>query len=574
MAGSSSIRGSGFRSPVAAECGALLLIFIIWLVLCRGILTHFFTRIYQTGTHVDAVGQLWMSWWSQKSIFDPNLSLFYCPLLNFPRGAAVFSYDVAYLHVLISGLLRPYLGAEGSLNAVFIAGLLCSLIGTYILLRQATSSRIFAACLSAIPLLHLFHEAHAGGRNEYPVHFIDVEIANFGYLTLAIALWWLLLKKGGIRRLIFTVLLAGLTVASQMYYGISLMIFFILALILTPLKIGPEFVSTPRAWKLTGVVLIAGLSIALPVLLPSFHELAGMGALRQVSPVPIEPELLYHLGYFSLLALIPLGLLAWACRRVDRKVVFWYVTAAVFTFLGVGEYWYPEGTAQPGVIMPFGILKKLIPFFWRISFPIRFGTMATVAMVVFLALGQRALIRRFSFLKKFRVPLMIVILLLANFCAGIISQSGSLIIPPLSPVKTDELPRPPDVFINIGRSQEEYVILDLLCGHKEYLSAYYQIFHQKAIAGNPLRPEELKKTGEYISDLSRLQRRLCENKQLPLPAASWLVERGVRYIVIYRSFSEEHEPGFLELFESRFGPPVYSSAVLRIYKLLPSAKIK
>jgi len=560
LAGSSSIRGSGFRSPIAAECGAFLILFLGWLLLCRGVLAHFFTRIYQTAAHVDAAGQLWMSWWSQKAIFDPNLSLFSCPLLNFPLAAKVLVYDVAFIHVLISGLIRPILGQVGCLNAVFSAGLLCSLVGTYFLIRQATSSRLFAALLSILPLTHFTH---------WPHHFIDVEMANYGYLTVSIALWWLLLKYGGAKFLLAAGLMTGITFITQMYYGIGLLTLFVVALVAAPFKFGPVPIPYKRTWKLTGAVLLLGLLIALPLILLSFRELANIPPsslkLRLMSyPVAAGVE---RLEPTSLLVLLPLGMLTWLLHRCDQKILFWFVVTMLFMILGIGECWDSEGLSKHEILLPLGIIQEQIPLLWRIFFPYRFGTMATIAMVVFLALSQRALIRRFSFLKKFRVPVMMIILLLANFCAGVISKTGSLLFPPLNPVATNKLPRPPEIFIEMGMDKEKYAVFDLICGHSRYLSAYYQIFHQKAVAGIPLRPLELRNPKEPVSELTELQQDLCEEGPARLASRSWLTERRVKYIVLYQSFLLGKEADFLERFESLYGAPEYTSPELRVYEL-------
>jgi hypothetical protein len=92
------------RARDAVAAGALM---ALWAYKSLTIVMALNTRAYQGGDDVDSLGQFWMSWWASEAFYTPGRQLFFCPLINYPDGSTVFDANIAYLHVLASGLLPP-----------------------------------------------------------------------------------------------------------------------------------------------------------------------------------------------------------------------------------------------------------------------------------------------------------------------------------------------------------------------------------------------------------------------------------------------------------------------------------
>lgn len=564
--------GSSRKVFSFAELGALGGLVLLWGLLCREILRNFSNELYHSASGPDAVGQLWMSWWASRVFASPALDLFHCPLINYPLGAEVFRFDVAFWHVLFSALLSPALGLVGAINGVFCVVSLFSVLGTYALLRCFTGGKILAAALAILPLFFL-----TGDVTRFP----DLETANFGFLTLAMASWISVMKKQRRATSSALALLVALTCLGQMYYGISLMALLLLGLVASAMGQGPFGLPFGKMARLTLPPLLVGMLLAAPVLLPSLRSLAAVDSLtggaffRAPKTLPLFPaETLVPSGTgldaMALAMLAPLALIAGFCRRRGRSVGFWVLGAFAFVVLGLGPYLHLGGGEGSAFFLPtpFLLMRNELPFFARLTFPSRFGLMAYLLVLVVLVEGQEALTRG----GRAGIPCRV-----AGFCGfsllaallGPPMWGGSLAPASLRPIRTEVPFHPPAVYRSIAGQKGRFAVVDLSCGNQRVRAAAYQITHGKPIAGTPLfnRDQE----GYAASALTRMQEDFCDKpasaKRLPLPPASWWTKAGARYLVLHHSFTRDAGEDFLVEWESRYGKAIHTGGMVRVYDL-------
>ncbi len=547
---------------------ALAVLTAFWAVRFAGVIANLGSDSYLIrGDHDDALEQAWMSWWAGKALLSSEYDLLSCPLLNHPYGSNAMSVSVAYVHVSISGLLRPLLGPIAAINAVFVGVNLFVLVALYALLRGVGGTRPFA-CGGAI--LFLLYAVQANG--EYP----DLELANYGLLALAIAAWLALVRKGGAGRALLAALLTGATAAVQSYYGIELYALLGLGVVALALRLAP--VTEPRrgalAWTLG--VMVAGALVAVLPLLPSVDYMSGMAP--TAVPSSVAPSIHGTVGVGSaagreglpsafLLSLLPLLALVILDRR--RSSGFWLAAVALFLVLALGNVavLWPGGG---GVPMPFGWLREHVPLLWRFHYPRRFALPAALCLCVLLARVAANLGRRGGGGTGRQVWMTVGALLVVHLLGqALMARPGTSfrILPPLLPMATHPMPDVPPVLAAIGQDPGDELLLELGWETHRALTAYFQTHHQHAIPGNPVLPDEMRDSRETRSVLARHQAGLCDAAK-SLPEVDWFRGHGVRYLVVYDVPGCPFDARDREPWEQREGiAPEYTGELMLLYDL-------
>ncbi len=533
-----------------------------WLVTNSRVLSTFFYKVYNQSGHVDSLGQIWMSWWAQQAIYSDTYSVLYCPLINTPIGSEVFTYDLAFLHVLTSGLLRPHLGPIGCLNAVFVTGVALSLAGVYLLLRQFNRTRVLCAGLACLSVMYILC---------VNPDYSDLELNNMGFMTLTVALWIRLLRRGSKVLLVATGLLLALTGLSQMYYGADVYLLLGLAMLMAPLRLAPVARPVRAVWFSTGVVIGTGLVLTLLPMIPS------MQILSHIDVVPSAYELAdchemadRSLDAWAVIPVLPLAAMALVART--RRLWFWVAAVAMFLLLALGPCLTFGETSwgDTEIPAPFVLLRNWLPFVWRLSFPLRFGRMAILAMAIFFCVWEVVIRKRYRYGLRGQVAVVAGLLLAMHLLAPLAVNRTPGVAPDLRlRVANALMPEVPAVLHTMAADGEDYAVLDLLCDetHPAW-SAYYQVVHGKAIAGTPTQPAFLQDPQRPTSRLTRFQQDFCDEQLYAPPSVEWLQEQGVRYVMVHYELTLELGPQWVASWDGAYGEPLfYNEGLPRIYAI-------
>lgn len=547
---------------------ALGVLVAFWAVRYSGVVAHLTSDSYLIpGDHDDALEQAWMSWWAGKALLSGDLQLLHCPLLNHPYGSNAMSVSVAYVHVSISGLLRPLFGPIGAINAVFVGINLFVLVALYALFRTAGGARSFA-CGAAI----LFSVYAVQANGEYP----DLELANYGILALAIASWLTLVRKGGGGRFVVAALLTGATLAVQSYYGIELYALLGLGAVALLARMGP--LAEPRrgalGWTL-GIVLAGAALAALP-LIPSLDYMSGI--VQNGGPQAAAPPIHAAAGAgvatgreglpaAYLLSLVPLLVLVIHDRR--RSSGFWLAAFAVFVVLALGQSaaLWPGSTAIP---MPFGWLREHLPLLWRFHYPRRFALPAALCLCILLGRIAARWVDRGGGTPASHAWTTVAALLVIHLLAQtMMARPGTSlrIVPPLGPMATHPMPQVPSVLAEIGEDPGEELFLEIGWEPHRALTAYFQTVHQHPVPGNPVLPEEMRDSREPRSILAGHQANLCGSSRA-LPEVDWFRGYGVRYLAVYDAPGCPFAADERATWEQREGiQPIHAGDLMLLYDL-------
>lgn len=538
------------------ELAAIFVLVIFWAYFCNKIFLDF-NSLYKVGMSIDAIGQVWMTWWSSVAFSTEGLSPFFCPLLNYPVGSEVMTFDVAFINILISGFFVKYLGVIGAINAVFVTSLLFGLIATYVMIRQVTTNRILALFLSIISGIYII---------THLVGFVDVDMANFGFVAFAVAFWIRYLKTKSRVIFVFASLFFALTCIFQMYYGINLIIFFSIMIIAS--LAGIESLTSPftKTWRPTLAIMGFGTLLAMPFFIATMNNLEKVKTTSLVGGQTNE-----HLS----LAIIPfifLIIFVFALfKRKSKKLMVWAFAIAIFSLFSVGLQLEIPGTYTT-VPMPFKLFQTYIPFFWRYNFTDRFGRMAILLLPIFLAMINSNVQSFFpdkSSIKK-SVMTIFILFLMAKTASPLMVGKMPTIHKDLMPITAMRLMDVPEVVLKMNDDKEKYVVFELYCEEDSPFTPFFQVYHQKPIAGEATRPEMF--FGKHkLSELSLLQKRFCDSaklvKNILLPPLAWWKEQQVRYLVLNDSFIARKGGNFMEEWESAYGNPVSISQQFRFYDL-------
>ncbi len=335
----------------------LLLLFWAWKT--SEIWRHFTSRHYALwGVFFDTLNMVWMSWYSSLFTEGGVESLFHTDLINYPSGGiTVLDQNLAFVHAMVAGLLRPVLGPTGAHNAVALAGLAAALVSVYLLLRHLSQSRFVPALLAILVVNY-----GLSWVNTLP----DLELTFFVYPPLALYFWSRYVQENRWWLASAAVALLFWTCVVQMYYGLSLLFVLGTAFVVTWLGLSLPGATSAQTRKRTLLVLGVGLALAL---LYHFGALLQLDA-QESPPIRRQAYLFSGIGAALLLAgvLLPAAV---GFLLAAPEVVLWGLIVVPLAVISMGEE-LDVGPFFPPVPMPLLALKSTIPAFWRIGFSFRF----------------------------------------------------------------------------------------------------------------------------------------------------------------------------------------------------------
>lgn len=558
---------SGSAKKNWIEILAVVLLFCFWIWLCAPVFQNFTSRLYLNPNHIDSIGQYWMAWWANQAFSSADFSIFECPLLNYPVGARVFVYDIAYLHAWAAGALIPVFGLAGAINAVFCFAVLFSLLGTYILLRQFTKNQFLAVALSTIPIIHrlFLHD-----------WFVDLELANIGFMSLAIALWFVFLRKGGAGWMVAASLALGAASIFQMYYGISVFVLFLICLACSFFDILPVAQPVRLVRKRTLFVGALGGTIALAGLLPSIASLFTSGG------QPGHGSLFmgtissgYGIPFTFFVPASIFGLFLFVSFRNNKTAWFLLIAATSFCLLGTGPY-MELGETNFRIPMPLWLFYKLIPFFWRFTTPARFAIPAVLLFTCLAAFYWQSSIdtKKTSVLKT--AASIALVFFAANFIMAVVEGNKNHLLPNFRQLHSSPLPPVPDIFQQMQKDQEKYAVFDGACENEATWSNYYQVTHQKPIAGFGLIPVTFTHN-QKPARLSGIHRDFClavkKGSPVAPPSRKLFAGQNVRYFIFYKGSMGNSEQEFLIEAKDSYGDPVFTDDSLLVFDLKNSSLV-
>ena len=564
--GSPTSAGSGSRlSPLGREVLAVAVILAAWGLFCWEIFANFSTQVYLMGSMADAVGQLWMTWWIDLALGDPDLSLFHSHLFNAPAGAEVISHDLAWVHLLLAGSLTSTLGLNRAINLIFVLGLLGGGLASHALFRTVTSSRALSAALAIVGMC--FIPRFMGG-------YVDIDMADYGPMALCLALWLRGLKRGSRASLVGAALVLAVASMVQMYNSINLFLFFGVTLILLWRGIAPFPPTLDRPLLRTGVMVAVAASLLLPFAIFSMLSLSEIPTPASL-PLVIQRAAGYNPSLptnLALLLLPPLMLVTWRLGSGATGIRFWGVQASLFALLASGFYLLVPGSRLM-LPLPALLLKNYAPFFWRYNFTDRFGRLGILllgllACACFEVLRERPAFKRSG---QYRALLLAGVALLVFFTAPLMVMLRPQVaaVRPVPVMSYDDYPKFLD---RIAKEPGRFNVLDLSCREHNTFAALRQIAHSKPIIGVPLRPPE-HIPPEDLTPLSHFITRFCAlataKGEAPrrLPERDLLRKQGVRYLMLDWGNLGRLGKGFLHRWERAYGEPVEQSHGIRLYRV-------
>ncbi len=571
-------------AKVFGKWGPWLILAVGWLLKTWELWRYLGSRHYALwGLYFDTVHMDWMSWWTTVAINRPDQDLLYSTLVSYPVGCStVLDSSLAFVHVILAGVLRLAVGSPASHNIVASLGVAVTLLGVFLLLRHISRNGIVAALLSLLVLTY----GMAWART-----LPDLELIFFGYLAFGLLAWYRYAESGGKWRLALAVGVLGWTSFSQMYYGFSLFVILGSAGVLAALGLTLRGVPPKVLLKRTALVVGIGLAIAV-----AFH-LRNIINVLSVPQLPSnENRIFYELWQGALFVGSLLFLLAVGLLGAVPSAVFWGLVIVPLAALALGDM-LQSPTLEINMEMPLRYLRQVRPFFWRLTFGFRFLAPVMLGMAAMVAafwrdrtrlfaswprLGSAAvgaiLVGGFWLVAAFappvprfeRIPLLkgsidaeactspqpdscTMVQRWANQCGDGIYESNKdapppanlrwtfeQLVAPLVPIATVPMPEIPACVRKLAGEPGDFAILELTRYPQNSYRAYFQTAHGKALVGWPIRDNDGDLRVRGMTPFAHVQGAFLRGTLEALPDGQALSEHNVRYVALYQGERQSH----------------------------------
>ena len=613
--------------------GPWALLLCAWVLKTWEIWRHLSQRHYALwGSFFDTLQMLWMSWWTNFSLHDPEQSLFFTSYLNHPNGAATeMKTGLAWVHSAMAGILQNFVGPTTSHNLVALLGCAVTLVGMFLLLRHLSRNGWLAAVLAAL----VFTFGLGFGRT-----LPDLEVICFGYAALAMLAWIRYLEDGGTWRLALAVALVAWTCYTQMYYGLSLLAMLGVAAAVSLAGLSPLDAPASRIWRRTLLVLGLGLGLATLSHLQSIAVVFEGGHIPEAkTDLDMAPPTRFPISVWRAVGmLVFLGTTMWIGIRARVAAAnFWGLLIVPIAVISLGGHLIV--TEEFTLPMPFVWLKMLSPVFQRLNWTFRFVAPVLLGMAAMYSLWWRnrsqvmgrlpgawserwfavALVLVFWIGAAFgpvvprieRIPLLDelpaakacaeeypdsctmtqqwISLCTAEAGAGVYTDPDPTFVwalghflEPFLPVGTVPIPGPPPCIEHLMAAKDNDALLEFSAiGDNGYL-ALFQTLHQRPLAGFPMFGERYR----GLVDSTPLTFLPVDFKHdrltaADLPEREVLTANGVGWVSLYRGglrpfcgFRVAVE-GFTapwlpdeDDFAELYGPPVCRDSVLTLYRTM------
>ncbi len=561
--------------------GPWLILVVAWLAKTWEMWRHLGSRHYALwGLYFDTVHMDWMSWWTSVALTRPDQDLLYSTFVSYPVGCyTVIDSSLAFVHVVLAGVLRLAVGSPAAHNIVAALGVGVSLLGVFLLLRHISRSGVVAALLSALVVT-------------YGIAWVrtlpDLELVFFGYLAFALLAWYRYVEVGGKWRLALAVFLVGLTSFSQMYYGFSLL--GILAAIAVLAAVGLPLRGVTRKALLHRTLWVLGLGILASF---AFHA-RNIGNVVSVVQLPVNDHpIAYEIWEGALLIGVVLFALVLGFLAAVPSALFWGLAVLPLAILSLGERLHSASLGMT-LDMPLHWVRAIRPFLWRLSFGFRFiapTLLGLAALYAALWAERGRILARLPQVKERVAALVLVVLfwltaayaplyprfermpLLAgsidaeactapqpDVCTMVQRWANQCDEPPLSsvdaapppttlselgralgplfepfvPVATVPMPEIPPCVKRLAEEPGEFAILELSRYPQNAYRAYFQTIHGKPLSGFPVRDNDSQLRVEVMAPNAHAQEGFLRGTLRQLPDAADLARGNVKYVMLHQ----------------------------------------
>jgi hypothetical protein len=500
---------------------------LLTLLMTYPVVTDLTTRLVGWGN--DPWVHYWNNWWVGEAI-ERGITPYFTDMLFHPNGASMVFHNFAWLNIVSSLALKPFIGSVGAYNVVFLANVALCGFAMYHLANYVLGHR---AAAFVAGLVHAFWP--------YRLH----HVAHPNLISTQWMVWFLLflmktVREGKRRHVVLAALFLTLTALARLQL-LVLTVFPAAITLLYSFLTRRELWSWQTVGRLALIGTLTGAALAYPVLPLVREQLAGdypedlfieeeadqSDLVAYVLPNPPHPLRQFYapdilrtqivfLGYTTL-ALAIYG----AIKGTQTRL--WLLIGAFSFAMALGPSLRLYGQVYPGIPLPYRLLG------W--SFPVR--------------------IMRNP--HRFNILLAIPVALLAGFGIRALSTSGwrARWVPAVAAgLVLFEYLRVPMPMLSLGYSpfydrlaavSEQFGVYDLPMGFsgpsKFYM--YLQTIHEKPIVeGKMARPE--RDINAFIDgDPFTKHLRLSKNNIDPeLTAVSrhlaYLADADVRYLILHR----------------------------------------
>ncbi len=483
---------------------------------------------------------LWDSWyvssrWPQIAEHPSQISR--TPMWFYPFGVNLSVTNPCHYIQLVAAAVRPLVGFPADVNIEGLFILLLNGLGFFIACRKLGIGYDVAAVSAVLYSLnpYAFRHAFEGGTDQAITWFFVIYLVFFLEACM----------RGGRKTIVLATLFLGLT---GFFYWFTAAFAVVLGFLALPLfmLLQPQGRRLAPAVRLF-VIYILFLTISLPLLYPILSQGLQEGKVQGLSLDTVLPggekesasELFIlgnapgdFFGPWSIFTLVTALLSLTIFKLGEAKHLFWFGVAVVFYLFSLGG-WLTLPFVDFSLLMPFTVLKFIVPIFTRIVDCERFSIVVYAACALLFATSISSLFDRVKPGKRSRMVVLIV--LLAGSCLmGYLGRFGHLVPVPDRPVAADSLRRfPPRAVIDVPLLWQETVTE----------AAWFQTFHGFPIMtgvgveveyGHPKKFDQLVAGNPFLQVVG--YRTEWSDERLPEYRASLnkLAELGFGYIIYHK----------------------------------------
>ena len=511
------------------------------------------------GNNVDNWIFYWNNWWFRFAVSN-QASLWSTSHFFFPIGTDLVFHSNSFVNSFLAYLLDPFAGPVAAYNITLLVGLWLSAVGMFLLARQVTGSRpaaFIAGLIYAFAPYHLTQvlaHMHLGSIQWWPffiwmfsrlpepggwrrpvlggAFFAALTVWTglhlailLGFWAVAYLAWVLLVERRRLRQQGAPLLPPGQIAARLAALGaltILLTLPFWLAVLTNWSDVGPAASSFDESsYNQTDLA-----AYAIP---PTYHPIVG--DIVQ----PIYERFLVNRAYMPYIGIVAgvLAVIGIFTRR--RAAEFWLFSGFIWLILALGPALRFNGQVFSAIPLPYRFISEVLPIGILRSSD-RFNLLLLLSIVMLAALGAASVTARRRFLV---VPISLLVLL------------------EFAPVP---LPRwellPHSEILSRPGNLAPGAVIDYPMGYaRSKFWIYYQTLHEQPI----IEGHVSRHTKELYSFISRqpLLSALYDLDDKPSlvpdgffasiptgdlgPSLRDLVENGVRWLVVHRSFADSHD---------------------------------
>ncbi|RJP25063.1 MAG: hypothetical protein C4520_02800 [Candidatus Abyssobacteria bacterium SURF_5] len=483
---------------------------------------------------------MWDAWWVKKALIDLRTNPFRTTYLFYPNGASLVLHELTLLNSLLTIpfqllMSKPHgiiLGCNiASLLSFVIAGL-----GMFALVKYLIKDNLVA----------FFGGAAFAFAPYRSMHIVHIALLSTGFIPLYVMFLLKTLREKRWRNPLIGAMLAGATFLTCNMYVYFLALLTALFLVYSALFWRDELFGRESLIRFS--ILFAGSGLLLlPFLIAVMRsgaaepqpeqmlDLFSANALGYILPADkhvfyrflfrLMPQSIYYLsgvpGHATFLTFTIIGLAVVALVKAPmRRNGFWLAMLLVFLVLSLGTRLH-FGKWSFAIPMPYLALYKYLPFFGVMRTPYRFVVPAQIGIFVLACYGLKHFIDKIQACSRnARSGTMVA----AAFSVLLLIELWNIPF-------MQEMPAVPKIYMDIGRDEQEFAVMDLPSDSYPALAKYmyYQTLHEK-----PIPAGLLSRTDPQVVEYGReLIPKSSKAGKLSLEEGERLRALGFRYVIYH-----------------------------------------